>query len=268
MKSAQRVRSAWSRFNWLRDNGVTIVSAAALPLRRRLPWATAALDVRPGGHLESDASDLLPMFEEVWVDGVYLPPRWEPGPSPVVVDVGANVGVFAIWAATRLQASRVLAIEPSAATARCLTANVERNRLGEVEVLRLALGGQSGSRELHARGMPSMSTLFRSDPYGGEFLRESERVQVVTLDEIFERCKVTQCDLLKLDCEGSEYEILFNASPATLARIHYIAGEYHLGMNEYGVADLRAFLESSGFDFVLGRIVDSVSGYFYGARRA
>jgi hypothetical protein len=52
----------------------------------------------------------------------------------------------------------------------------------------------------------------------------------------------TRGDLLKLDCEGSEYEILYSASEATLARIAAINMEYQVGLNQHHPAELQHYL--------------------------
>src|SRR5262249_50731174 len=48
----------------------------------------------------------------------------------------------------------------------------------------------------------------------------------VTLDGIFERFALTRCKLLKIDCEGAEYEIL--TSTSVLDRVDWLSGEFHV----------------------------------------
>ena len=52
--------------------------------------------------------------------------------------------------------------------------------------------------------------------------------QIASLDKIFKLFKIPACNLLKIDCEGAEYRIFRNTSPATLAKIRNIAMEAHL----------------------------------------
>ena len=66
--------------------------------------------------------------------------------------------------------------------------------------------------------------------------------------EIIAANEIERVDILKLDCEGSEYDILYNAPPNILARIAEIRLEYHeLGVAGCNSPDLRAFLESHSF---------------------
>ncbi len=55
-----------------------------------------------------------------------------------------------------------------------------------------------------------------------------------------------RCDLLKMDCEGSEYEILLGAEPALLDRIDRISIEYHDFDHADRMRDLSAYLQSLG----------------------
>ncbi len=59
---------------------------------------------------------------------------------------------------------------------------------------------------------------------------------------------VERCDLLKIDCEGSEYEILQGCTPDALSRVRRIVGEYHEGPYINGTGkELCRFLESRSF---------------------
>ena len=69
----------------------------------------------------------------------------------------------------------------------------------------------------------------------------------VTLDQLFADLKPARVDYFKMDCEGAEYGILFNASPATLAKISHLCMEYHDGVTSYSHNDLARFLEQQGF---------------------
>nr|AKQ02272.1 FkbM family methyltransferase [uncultured Microgenomates bacterium Rifle_16ft_4_minimus_37633] len=52
--------------------------------------------------------------------------------------------------------------------------------------------------------------------------------KVSSLDELFKKYKVRNCDFLKIDCEGAEYKIFQSASRNTLSKIKKIAFEIHI----------------------------------------
>ena len=248
------------------SGGVTASSLLLYPIRRRLPQGRNRLDLRSGESLRSTPEEqLLTLVEEVWVAEKYRPPDWSPTPSMTVVDVGANVGVFTTWAAHRLRARRVVAVEPAGDSVEQLRDNLRRNGV-EAEIVQAALGGESGQRLLYRRGAPSLDTLYHHDRYNSTF-SEVEIVSVLTLDEIFSRFALDRCDLLKLDCEGAEYEILGATTPATLKKIRHVVGEYHVGLNDHESLELADILERAEFDVRLFPLLDVEGGYLHAARR-
>jgi FkbM family methyltransferase len=237
------------------------------PLRRRLPRPKNRLDLTTGDSLVSPAEEpLLALFEEIWIRESYLPTAWTPTTAPKVIDVGANVGVFSLWAARRLGAARVVAIEPSHRMACALRANLERNDLEQATVLEVAVGGQRRDAVLYRRGAEVMNTLFHRDNYDSQF-ESIGTIEIVTLDDVFAMADLDRCDLLKLDCEGAEYETLFGATEETLARVRHIAAEYHLGLTRHEPASLQGFLEDQGFSVTCFDPLDEESGYLHASRR-
>ena len=144
--------------------GVTRRSAVLFPVRRRHPRRPRnQLDLTSGERLISGPHDqLLTLFEDIWVKESYLPQGWDGPQGPTVVDIGANVGVFAVWAARRLGASRLVAVEPSPTSCAQLRANLARNGVREARVIEGAFGA-AGSIE-PARGRLEIATqLFELD---------------------------------------------------------------------------------------------------------
>jgi hypothetical protein len=72
---------------------------------------------------------------------------------------------------------------------------------------------------------------------------------------------------MKLDCEGAEYEILFKAPDAMLARIDRIVMEYHDNATEYTHRDMARFLEGKGYQIaVFPNVVHPYLGYLSAKR--
>jgi FkbM family methyltransferase len=262
--------SAWrNQYRWLVAAGVTRRSAGIFSFRRRIPGLRRnRVDLVSGESLVTAADDrLLMLFDEIWVKESYLPAGWDSSAPPTVVDIGANVGVFSVWAARRLGAGRIVAVEPSPRTTAQLRVNLARNGVACATLLEVGVGGKEGHATLYTRGAPSLSTLYPRDVYGSRFEAEV-RVRILTLDEVLRRTGVDHCDLLKLDCEGAEYEILFGTAEQTLARIGHVVGEYHVGMNAYGPSDLFKFLEGRGFAIRQFAPLDAEGGHFHASRRS
>ncbi len=89
-------------------------------------------------------------------------------------------------------------------------------------------------------------------------------VQATTLDAVFRVHDIERCDLLKIDCEGAEFDILFHACSDTLHRINRICLEYHNGLTPFTHSDLVRLLQSNGFSVaVQPSPVHPHTGYLY-----
>jgi len=73
------------------------------------------------------------------------------------------------------------------------------------------------------------------------YYRRVENIHSDTLDQVFDSLGIATCTLLKIDCEGSEYEILL--STGVLSRVEYLSAEFHtnrlLKSQGYSVKQLR-----------------------------
>jgi FkbM family methyltransferase len=195
--------------------------------------------------LQGEQPDLLQwLFQEIWVDQAHSPPGYEIQRGDTVIDVGANIGAFTLFAAMRAPDVKVYSFEPFANNFALLRKNVEDSGLSNVQVFKQAVAGSSGPRPLYIEPANCMfHSLLCDDAVDGS-KRRHELVECTTLDEIFAAHRIECCHLLKLDCEGAELEILENCSPETLKHVRRIVGESH---RDYKLDDLRQFLESHSF---------------------
>lgn len=176
-------------------------------------------------------------------------------PGGVVIDIGAGLGDFAIAAARMHPGARVLAFEPFAASADLCRRNVRLNRAANVEVVEAAVGRGRGSIGLDISSPESVQYSTASAQAVGSALR----VPTEGLGEIFAERAIDRCDLLKLDCEGAEFEILLTLDADILGRIDHISMEYHDGVTAMSHADLEAALRAAGF--AVTRVPSPVHGH-------
>ena len=73
------------------------------------------------------------------------------------------------------------------------------------------------------------------------------RVPGITLEQALESVGLAHCNLLKVDCEGAEYEIFFNTPPEVLERVERIIMEYHDNVIKHSHTELITFLTHHGF---------------------
>ena len=141
----------------------------------------------------------------------------------LIVDAGANIGCFSIYAVSKAPRGHVFALEPSSRNFQRLAENIGLNRLdARITALPVGVAGRTGTQELDvSHASPYHSVYTEVGPY-----RETIRVLSLAglLGEIGGPDRV---DLLKMDCEGGEMECLLEASSGDLARFRRIAVEYH-----------------------------------------
>jgi len=163
-----------------------------------------------------------------------------------IIDIGAGLGDFSIDIARRHAHSTVYAYEPFPESFTLLQENVELNRLNNVRIFPSAVGAESSSLMTLYPGK-SEAVQYSTVSVGNLTVANAVQVPSTTLDQIFEDLALQKCDFLKIDCEGAEYEILFNTSKQTLNKIKHICLEYHNGVTQFGHEDLVRFFQEKGF---------------------
>jgi FkbM family methyltransferase len=174
----------------------------------------------------------------------------------VVIDIGANIGDSSIYFILR-GAERVIALEPFPKNYELAKKNIEENNCSNrISILLAGCATSRGFIELDDAGIIGSSATIGQCPDG-------TRVALLTLDDIlYENNLLSHEVILKMDCEGCEYETILSASHDTLRKFSQILLEYH-----YGYRNLKKKLEISGFhvstDRPIGNYHKMYSGYLY-----
>jgi FkbM family methyltransferase len=248
--------------------GASLGGVLLYPIRRRSASPRHQIDVRGGIVLVSPPDEpILPMFQRIWGRRVYVPQGYEIQPGDTVIDVGANVGVFSVWAASRAPGVRVISLEPSPRICRYLRENVRRNALEGITVFEAACGGKTGRATLYSQGYETNNSLYGRDLWGEQYEARYE-VDVMTLEQVLDQGGIGRCDLLKMNCEGGEYDTLFNCPAPALARIRRIAMEYHIGRQDRSPDMVAELLRATGFEVRMLPLHDAEGGYMYATRAA
>lgn len=134
-----------------------------------------------------------------------------------VIDIGAHIGSFSTMAVS-LGARKVIAVEPSAENFRLLEFNCDDLiRDGRVLALHAACSSTEGKMKSGGDTWPNTGGInFNLSPDG--------EVITVSLESLLDFCEGPV--LLKLDCEGAEFDIVCNSD---LSKVGAIVGEYHEG---------------------------------------
>ncbi len=192
--------------------------------------------------------------------------RQEYGPMKscqTIIDIGSNMGSFMVHAAQSCQTAKIYCYEPVQKNYNSLIENMEINSLNaRVSANKYAVTAFSGHMKIALNESPLHSFYAVSEC--GEY----EIVDCITLSEIFSRHGLERVDLLKINCEGAEYEILENCSTADFERMPDIRLEYHNldALKKNGVA-LVNFLQDRGYAIKRFTKYLNVSGFIWAIRK-
>ena len=166
------------------------------------------------------------IIESWWLDE-YL--RWfkkKGAGGLVAIDVGAHLGAFSLLLTSRFQEINVFAFEPEPNNFSLLENNIKMNKLKKKIIpSRLALAENDGGK---------LTLSFHPDNRGmhSAFIKNKENsasfeAKTISLEKIFKQHHISHCNILKMDCEGCEYQVLLSAPGGLLKRVRYLALEYH-----------------------------------------
>src|SRR5262249_53572562 len=94
------------------------------------------------------------------------------------------------------------------------------------------------------------------------------RVPCISLEQILSANCLDRVDLLKVDCEGAEYDILYGSPPHIFDKIAEIRMEYHeLGVERCGGEGMREFLKSRNYLISFDGAVTSTGGTLWAQKR-
>lgn len=184
-------------------------------------------------------------IKETFLDRFYERRGFAVGPGWKVIDIGAGIGEYPVYVALMQPEARVFAFEPYPVSYALMQENIRLNALANVQSFDRAVAATTGELVLDLTGGEPLQ--FQSHASNASPLEEGLTVQALSLSDAFAMLDLDSCDLLKLDCEGAEYEILFGAPQPVLKHIQRIVMEYHDNIVKYNHTDLKRFLSERGY---------------------
>lgn len=125
-----------------------------------------------------------------------------------VVDVGSNIGYYSLLASTLVGRSGVVvAFEPVPSIADMLEANLERNEVANVEVVRKIVSDGDGTAEMFVESSGNLGHSATVPGLGHESVGQVEQGSLDSLIGV----SVPPIKLLKIDVEGGELSVLRGA---------------------------------------------------------
>lgn len=142
-----------------------------------------------------------------------------------VIDVGANIGIISLMSAKR--GARVYAFEPEQLNYETLEYNVKVNNFEDkIECINLGVG-IPGEHKLFIHERISGATSTKINSNTGLDENRYQIIKLISIQDVFDNYNIEHCDLLKLDCEGSEEDIIRDFNDEIANKINQISLEFH-----------------------------------------
>lgn len=223
------------------DRAWVLIVALLMPVKARVPMLRERalplrihLDGEPRTVWISDRSHIW-ILEEVWAGEGYKCVRSMD--VDVVLDLGANVGLASLYFLSRFPQARIVAVEPDPASAALLRRNLAS--AARATVVEAAVGPVAKRQWLDGTPLSWGKHLVNGEAHPGPGVE----VEVTTVDRLL--CDVQGAGtrvLVKMDIEGSEWEVLREA--AWVTQIEELIGEWHADTD--GASPAAAFFEAVG----------------------
>jgi len=198
-----------------------------------------------GIRIKFRESDDEGVIQEVFEEDVYRVNEVPKG--GLVIDFGAHIGTLTLRCVKERDCF-VYAYEPNPHSYNLLVENVKLNHLeNKVKMFNLAVGRYCGVRAFYIYSSQGGSSFWFGPPHRGHQILKQIQVKCVNPKVVFQRNKISSCDLLKVDIELAEKEVFIEEFAPYLAWAKHIILEWH----NYDGHIYRDYLEKLGFSVLL-----------------
>src|SRR5687767_3174234 len=192
------------------------------------------------------SSDMFTIYE-IYRDKGYSPKlEYGPGSVKTVVDFGANIGIFSLWASRFFhRAKKIYAVEMEDASYKQLLANIAINELqGIILPIQAAIFSESGA--VGIRRMDVIGSFHMLDLH-----EKSKIVKALSLKDFLALAEIDTIDLLKIDIEGAEkYLLTLENEEIFRNKVRYVFLETH-SVNDFRTEHGVEYFQKLGFEITL-----------------
>lgn len=212
-----------------------------MPYKKKIQYNKKNVEIT----INSDADESV--FGEIFQEREYkmLEPVITKAAAPIV-DIGAHVGMFSVYCSVLNSGVRIFAYEPDEDNFAAMKDNLQDNNVKNVVAKNVAVGAEIGQRTLFVSNDSHNHSLLSAEA-AGDFSGEEKDVQVVTLTRILEQNRLERVSLVKMDCEGAEFEILLNLPDEVFKKVDNFYVECHRYTYEMNPDKLRDIFQKNGF---------------------
>jgi FkbM family methyltransferase len=222
--------------------------------RKYFKPADNAIYVTRGHSLKIEVPDhFFYVFKEIFMEDFYeMDKLLQHVPeNAVIVDVGANVGFFSFLMAGKRKNARIYSYEPMENNLELFNSNLDRNT-GSRSIIKAERKAVTGKKtefvklffdDVHANTV--ISSIY--EDFSKDNTKTTE-IEAISLEEIISKNELGVIDVLKLDCEGSEYPILYDSPASVWPLIKCLCIEVHeMNKEKRNHAYLSGFLKDKGY---------------------
>ena len=147
------------------------------------------------------------IFSEIFIGDCY-PIKKNIKQEKVIIDIGANIGFFTLYALIKNPNSKIIAIEANPKNFKVLEKNILDNKLNyNVQIFNNVVTSNEGPQPFYLSSNSGWSSIYnKRGAKNGEMIH----VEPISLSGLFKKSNLEIVDLLKIDIEGAEYDILLN----------------------------------------------------------
>tara|TARA_Y100001970_G_scaffold45882_1_gene57701 strand:- start:410 stop:1198 length:789 start_codon:yes stop_codon:yes gene_type:complete len=209
---------------------------------------------------------LMHLVEEIFFNNVYLPDGYKIKPDDVVVDVGANIGIFSIFSAMYTQ-KKIYSIEPFNENIKYLKKNILINSFKNlIQIEPYALSDIDSEKKLYISKTSGGHLLFNKNINGK--LEKFVKVPTKNLKYLINKYNLKRINFLKLDCEGSEGHIIKSLTSQEFEMIDKIVMEFHNNVSILNHNDIAELLKIHNYDVDVDWNGKSMFGYLYAKKKS
>lgn len=188
-----------------------------------------------------DPSDLsgVGCIREIVTENEYFLDKFKNIEGKYLFDIGANCGIATVVMAKLNPLSTVYSFEPFKPAYDVMCQNILLNNLTNVKTFNKAVMNTTDklmmmvdSTMSGANSLIADEKKFTSNYTKHKHVVTSVETESVVLDEVLTENKIDSIEVLKIDCEGGEYEILYGSEKFRKNIVKNIVGEFH-DFNKY-----------------------------------
>jgi len=201
--------------------------------------------------IRTNSTDIM-QLGTVWLTEDYEVPGFSINKEDILIDIGAHIGLFSLFASQYCKNGKIFSYEPIEENCNILKENIELNKIKNIISFNSAVSNQTNKLKIFTNSDDSAHSIFESK-------KKFIEVNSTTIKSIFDENKIENCNLLKLDCEGAEYQIIESIPKEYFFKIDKMIIEYHLAnKNPELYKKLIQNLKNNSFEIKIKKLSDSM----------